>query len=71
MCSACERHSVFVANTAGRINAGLDIINALCRFYNVSAPIFIDSRESVNNLIPTDSQIINLVVSHDKEIVVK
>lgn len=61
----------FVANTAGRINAGLDIINALCRFYNVSAPIFIDSRESVNNLIPTDSQIINLVVSHDKEIVVK
>ena len=61
----------FVANTAGRINAGLDIINALCRFYNVSAPIFIDSRESVNTLIPTDSQIINLVVSHDKEIVVK
>ena len=61
----------FVANTAGRVNAGLDIINALCKFYNVCAPIFIDGRESVNNLIETESQIINLVVSTDKELTVK
>lgn len=61
----------FVANTAAKVNAGLDIINALCKFYNVSAPIFIDGRESVNNLIETESQIINLVVTHDKEIIVK
>lgn len=59
------------ANTAGRINAGLDIINALCRCYGVTAPIFIDNRESVNTLIPTESQIINLVVTEDKELTVK
>lgn len=55
-------------NTADQINAGLDIINALCAFYDVTAPIFIDNRESVNQLIPTASQIINLVVTHDTEL---
>lgn len=59
------------ANTAGRINAGLDIINALCRFYEVNAPIFIDGRESINDLLKTESQIINLVVSRDNEIIIK
>lgn len=58
-------------NTAERINAGLDIINALCRFHNVTAPIFVDGRESVNDLIPTESQIINLVVSKDKTLIIK
>lgn len=58
-------------NTAGKVNAGLDIINALCRFYNVCAPIFIDGRESVNRLIQTESQIINLVVSNDKNLIIK
>lgn len=51
------------ANTASKINAGVDIINVLSRHFNVSAPIFIDNRESVVNLIDTDSQVINLVVS--------
>ena len=55
-------------NTADQINAGLDIINALCAYYDVNAPIFIDNRESVNNLIPTTSQIINLVVTNDPEL---
>jgi DNA repair exonuclease SbcCD ATPase subunit len=54
------------ANTASQYNAGLDIINALSNFYDVQAPIFIDNRESVNNLIDTDSQIVNLIVSTDK-----
>ena len=58
-------------NTAGKVNAGLDIINALCRFYNVCAPIFIDGRESVSRLIQTESQIINLVVSNDKNLIIK
>lgn len=53
------------ANTASQINAGLDIINALSDYYKVSAPIFIDNRESVNSLIETNSQIINLIVSKD------
>lgn len=51
------------ANTASRINAGLDIINALCDFYQVSAPIFIDNRESITNVIKTNGQLISLVVS--------
>ncbi|REC57015.1 hypothetical protein DRF62_02330 [Chryseobacterium piscium] len=57
------------ANTASRINAGIDIINTLCEFYNVSAPIIIDNRESVVNLIDSPSQIVNLFVSpEDKKL---
>lgn len=48
-------------NLGGKINAGLDIINTLCKHYNVKAPIFVDNRESVSKLIETNSQIINLV----------
>ena len=59
------------ANTASQVNAGLDIINALCKFYGITAPIFIDNRESVNQLIETDSQIINLIVTQDKELIIK
>lgn len=53
------------ANTASKIGAGLDIINTLSRHYNVSAPIFIDNRESVINIPESESQIINLIVSAD------
>lgn len=53
------------ANTASKINAGLDIINTLCEFYQVTAPIFIDNRESIINLIEIESQIINLIVSSE------
>lgn len=53
------------ANTAGQINAGLDIIDTLSKHFSVQAPIFIDNRESVNNLIEIDNQIINLVVTKD------
>lgn len=57
------------ANTASKINAGIDIINTLCNFYNTNAPIFIDNRESVSDLINSKSQIINLIVSpKDKNI---
>ena len=50
------------ANTASKINAGLDIINTLCEFYQVTAPIFIDNRESIVQLIDIESQIVNLIV---------
>lgn len=50
-------------NTASKINAGIDIINALIKYFNVSAPIFIDNRESITNIIKCESQIINLIVS--------
>ncbi|WP_142783392.1 AAA family ATPase [Changchengzhania lutea] len=51
------------ANNASRINAGVDIINTLCQHYKVTAPIFIDNRESVSELIDTESQVVNLIVS--------
>lgn len=51
------------ANTAGQINAGLEIINVLSKHYNVTAPVFIDNRESVTDIIATEAQIINLIVS--------
>lgn len=57
------------ANSAGKINAGVDVINSLSRFYEVTAPIWIDNRESVVKLADTGSQIISLVVSEkDKEL---
>lgn len=59
------------ANTASKINAGVDIINTLCQFYNVNAPIFIDNRESISDLIETNSQLINLIVSpENKELLI-
>ena len=50
-------------NQAARLNAGLDIINTLCRHYNVSAPIVLDNAESTINIIPTIGQQIRLQVT--------
>lgn len=55
-------------NNAMKINAGLDIIDTLTSYYNFTAPIFIDNRESVNEIPNISSQVINLVVSKDKEL---
>jgi exonuclease SbcC len=56
-------------NTAGKVQAGLDIIDTLSHHYDISAPIFIDCRESVTWIPDTDAQIINLIVSPaDKKI---
>lgn len=49
-------------NYAERINAGLDIINTLCRHYSVTAPIVIDNAESNLNILQTESQQIRLQV---------
>jgi len=48
------------ANTASKINAGIDIINVLSEHYQTFVPIIVDNRESVTNLLPVKSQIINL-----------
>jgi chromosome segregation ATPase len=49
-------------NTAMQINAGIDICNALQKFYGVLAPIWIDRKESVVKMETTESQIIMLQV---------
>ena len=58
-------------NSAAKANVGLNIINTLSRHYGVTAPIFFDNREGVNHLIDTPSQLINLIVTKDKELVIK
>ncbi len=55
-------------NNAATINIGIDIINTLCEFHDVSAPIFCDNAEAVNELTPTKSQMIRLIVTTDKEL---
>lgn len=55
-------------NTAGRINAGLSIIKTLSKHYGVQAPIFIDNRESINNIVDFEGQIINLKVGKNKKL---
>ncbi len=54
-------------NSAMRINAGLDIINAICLKEGVSAPVFIDNREGVTDLLPVRAQLINLIVDGNCE----
>jgi DNA repair exonuclease SbcCD ATPase subunit len=57
-------------NNADKINIGLDIINTLCDFHQVSAPIFIDNAEGVNEVLPVTSQLIKLVVTRDEELTI-
>ncbi|EOW3720573.1 ATP-binding protein [Listeria monocytogenes] len=54
-------------NNAARINGGLDIINALTEHVQVRATIFVDNRESVTELIDTESQLVSLIVSESDE----
>lgn len=58
-------------NKAMTINAGLDIINTLSSFYEVSAPIWIDNAESVCELIPVASQLVRLVVEKNSPLTIK
>lgn len=55
-------------NNAHKIIAGLDIIKTLSKFYNITAPIFIDNRESINELCNIDAQVISLIVTEDPEL---
>lgn len=55
-------------NNADRINAGIDIINAMCQYKGVYAPCFIDNAESINNVLPMQSQRIDLIVSTDNQL---
>jgi len=49
-------------NNAARINAGIDIINALTKFYKVTAPVFIDNAEAVTKFVNCNSQTVKLIV---------
>lgn len=58
-------------NSASRINAGLDIINAISKHYDVVAPIFIDNAESINEIMATQSQQVRLQVSNESTLTIK
>lgn len=60
-------------NNGHKIIAGLDIISSLSALYGVSAPIFIDNAEALNdfNIPAMDCQMVLLKVSDDKELKVE
>lgn len=57
-------------NSAAKINAGLDIINAYCKHNDMTAPIFIDWAESINEIRQTYGQQIRLQVTDDHELTI-
>lgn len=60
-------------NNGHKIIAGLDIISSLSALYGVSAPIFIDNAEALNdfNIPSMDCQMVLLKVSDDEELKVR
>ena len=48
------------ANYGGKINAGLDIISTLSRYFGVAVPCVVDNSESVSVLTPMATQVIRL-----------
>lgn len=56
-------------NSAARIQAGLDVIKTLSKYYNFYPCLFIDNAESVTQIPEMDAQVISLVVSEsDKQL---
>lgn len=57
------------ANNAGRINAGVEIIDVLSKHWGIEMPLIIDNAESVTKVKETKLQVIKLVVDeHYKEL---
>lgn len=50
------------ANTASRINAGIELHNALAKHLGLTAPLIVDNRESVTELTAHSGQVISLMV---------
>lgn len=74
-CCECTVNGVpySALNSGHRIIAGLDIIQSLSELYGVTAPIFTDNAESLNeyNVPDMAAQMILLAVSDDKELKVE
>ena len=50
-------------NNAGKINAGLDVINSLSEYFEKRVPIFVDNAESITDILEVKSQIVKLYVA--------
>ncbi len=57
-------------NFAGKAQAGIELINLLNKYHQVSLPIWLDNKESITTIPKTDNQIVNLKVGL-KELTVK
>lgn len=65
-CEVLGKHGVGYnegMNKAQQVQVGLEIIDVLCKHFDISMPVFIDNRESVTDLPQTDLQVISLVVN--------
>lgn len=58
-------------NSAGKIQAGLDIIHTLSEHYDTYCPVFTDNAETINDLPELQSQVVRLYVSKDKQLVIR
>lgn len=61
-----------LANTALRVQAGIEIVKALQKHFDYYCPVFVDNRESVTELPGVEGQLVSFIVSeNDKELRVK
>lgn len=58
-------------NNAMKIIAGLDIINAICKYEQITAPCFLDNAEAINHVPKIASQMILLIVTEDEKLIIK
>lgn len=58
-------------NNGSRINCDLDIVNTLSEHFDIFVPVFVDNAESVNELLPIESQMIELQVTEDEKLEVE
>lgn len=55
-------------NNAGKINAGLDVINSLSKHFEKRVPIFVDNAESITDVLSVESQIVKMYVVKDQQL---
>lgn len=55
-------------NSAGKINAGLDIMKTISTKLDKYVPVFVDNAESINDIKKMNTQMIKLQVSKEKEL---
>ena len=55
-------------NNAGKINAGLDVINSLSKHFEKRVPIFVDNAESITDILEVKSQIVKLYVTKNQDL---
>lgn len=59
------------ANNAAQINAGIDICNVFAKRIGVSAPVWVDNAEAVNEIHKSSGQMVLLSVTKDKALTIQ